>query len=51
MNKKIKLLFSFDLQEMHDLPKVVENSNWNLLRVTRTAVSVNFKLPKVRKMI
>ena len=45
----MKLLFSFDLQEMHDLPKVVENCN--LLKVTRIAVSVNFKLPKVRKMI
>ena len=50
MNKETKLLFSFDLQEMHDLPKVFENSNCNLLKVTRAAVADNFKLPNARKM-
>ena len=41
----------FSYKEMHDLPKVKENCNRDLPKVSKVTVKDNFDLPKVRKTI
>ena len=41
----------FPYKEMHDLPKVKENCNHDLPKVSKVTVKDNFDLPKVRKTI
>ena len=45
------LLFSHDLQVMHELPKVGENYNHNLPKASKMTVTDNFELTNIKTLV